>query len=240
MRVKCVSVLLALRLKRRLHNIRRQRGFALAPILYMLGLIGVGAGALFSGYSQILQSNIKMTNGLTIRNDLQASNRTVAGTSVLGASDATVFCPPQGGNASANCAAAPTIMTAIAGQSTLPSGTAGVGTGSPTEYGVFLPGAGVKVLDAYGHNYIYCRWESNSSGATAYSGGQANTQPPPYGGGSNYASGGAFSNGATYGGTPNGSPGGTPLTGYIGNIGCGGNVGGCGANGGNGEVYISW
>ncbi|MDP9128654.1 MAG: hypothetical protein M3N08_10400, partial [Pseudomonadota bacterium] len=37
---------------------RARAGFAIAPILYMLGLVGVGAAVLFSGYSQVLRTNV--------------------------------------------------------------------------------------------------------------------------------------------------------------------------------------
>src|SRR5882724_110743 len=85
----------------------RRAGFAIAPILYMLGLVGIGAGVLFSGYSQILRSNVQMTNDLTTKNDLQSAATTLAATSVLGTTDNTILCPPQGGAATPNCASAP-------------------------------------------------------------------------------------------------------------------------------------
>src|ERR1700686_2749507 len=84
---------------------RRQRGrapffragFGVAPILYMLGLIGVGAGVLFSSYSQSLKNNINMTNSVAVKNDLDAAATPLAATSVLGETDPSVRCPPQGG-----------------------------------------------------------------------------------------------------------------------------------------------
>src|ERR1700674_845599 len=97
--------------KRRLTRGQRVRGsffragFGVAPILYMLGLIGVGAGVLFSSYSQSLKNNINMTNSVAVKNDLDAAATTLAATSVLGATDPSVLCPPQGGGASANCTA---------------------------------------------------------------------------------------------------------------------------------------
>ena len=69
-------------------------GFALAPVLYLLALIGVGAGILFSGYSQVLRSGQQMSNAVSTRNDLQAIATTLAATSVLGYTDNTVLCPP--------------------------------------------------------------------------------------------------------------------------------------------------
>src|ERR1700744_2171460 len=59
---------------------QRRAGFAIGPILYLLGLIGVGAGILFSGYSQILRSNIQITSDMQTKNDLSAATKTVAST----------------------------------------------------------------------------------------------------------------------------------------------------------------
>jgi len=150
-------------------------GFAIAPILYLLGLVGIGAGVLFSGYSQILRSNVEVTNDMTTKNDLSASGTTLSATSVLGTADNTVLCPPQGGNASSNCATAPVKMapfTAAAGgsdSSRLPAnysvaGTTGSAPGFET--GVFAPASGVKQFDGYGHYYVYCRWERPVSDGT--------------------------------------------------------------------------
>ena len=154
---------------------RKRAGFALAPILYLLGLVGVGAGVLFSGYSQILRSNVQVTNDMTTKSDLNAAGTTLSATSVLGTTDNTVLCPPQGGNATANCASAPvklwsfTAAAASSEASHLPALYASAGTTNPTtgfEAGVFAPGAGVTQLDGYGHFFIYCRWEQHVSDGT--------------------------------------------------------------------------
>ena len=58
------SILLIIKLRRPVLSVpglRKRAGFGIAPILYMLGLVGVGAGVLFSGYSQILRSNVSIT-----------------------------------------------------------------------------------------------------------------------------------------------------------------------------------
>jgi hypothetical protein len=57
------------------------RGFAIAPILYLLGLIGVGAAVLFSGHSQILRSNQTMSNAMAAKNDLLGTVTTLAASS---------------------------------------------------------------------------------------------------------------------------------------------------------------
>src|ERR1700722_10971657 len=103
-----------------------EAGFAIGPILYLLGLIGIGAGILFSSYSQILRSNQQVTNNLATKNDLQAIATTIAATSVLGSTDNTVLCPPQAGAASVNCTSAPTKATPIAAQPNFPANAAAV------------------------------------------------------------------------------------------------------------------
>lgn len=63
-----------------IHLHRSDRGFAIAPILYLLGLIGVGSGILFSSYSQILRTNQNMSNTLAAKNELQGTATTLAAT----------------------------------------------------------------------------------------------------------------------------------------------------------------
>ncbi|MDD3371514.1 MAG: hypothetical protein PHE27_06795, partial [Alphaproteobacteria bacterium] len=72
---------------------RSQSGFGVAPILYMLGLIGVGAGVLFSSYSQSVKNNILLGNTVTVKNDLEASTSTFAATSSLSL-QGDKLCPP--------------------------------------------------------------------------------------------------------------------------------------------------
>ena len=145
-------------------------GFALGPILYLLALIGIGAGILFSGYSQILRSNIQITQDMDTKNDLNGSATTLSATSVLGSTDNTILCPPQGGSATANCSGGagthgnvlrplpPALMRRACRPTTANAGTTNAATGFET--GVFAAGAGVKQLDPYGHFYIYCRREN--------------------------------------------------------------------------------
>jgi hypothetical protein len=168
--------------KKRLSRGQRVRvpfraGFGVAPILYMLGLIGVGAGVLFSSYSQSLRNNINMTNSVAVKNDLDAAATTLAATSVLGETDPSVLCPPQGGGASANCTGDPNLPTKMVEfyptvnvtptdphlQTSYASADTG---GSPDEVGIFTAGAGVKQVDPWGHYYVYCRWESPANSTT--------------------------------------------------------------------------
>ncbi len=154
------------------HNNARA-GFGVAPILYMLGLIGVGAGLLFSSYSQSVKGNIQMTNSFSVKSDLEAAATTLAATSVLGATDPGTLCPPQGGvdTVGSNCVSAPDKMVEIypTMNVTLPDAhlptnyAVSHASGSPVEVGIFTSGAGVKQLDPWGHYYIYCRWESQAN-----------------------------------------------------------------------------
>ena len=165
---------------------RAERGIALAPILYLLGLIGVGAGILFSNYSQIIRTNQTMTNTLAAKNDLQGTATTLAATSWL-SNDKTVLCPPlinsdSPQTPSANCstnAGAVALGTSFANAiaANLPANYSSIGgSGLPVEVGVFKAGSGAKVLDPWGHYYLYCRWENGigASPAIAIISGGAN------------------------------------------------------------------
>ncbi len=179
--------LLQLFFRHRSANTPRQKseGFALAPILYLLGLVGVGAGVLFSGYSQVLRSGQTMSNTLNAKSELQGAATTIAASSWI-ATDSSALCPPIVGSSlpsapAAVCSGSTSAKTvglafASATAANLPatptsSGAAAlytyVTTYTPTanvpavaEVGVFAAGAGTKVLDPWGHYYIYCRWES--------------------------------------------------------------------------------
>ncbi|HBM90630.1 MAG TPA: hypothetical protein DD400_01950, partial [Rhodospirillaceae bacterium] len=149
-------------------SLRQQtsKGFAVAPILYILTLAGVAAGVLFSGYSQILRTNVNITNTTTTKNDLSAGLTNLAATAVL-STDETLFCPPGGTTRSTECDAAPEKLVLFADVVTadvtkLPSDYATVDdSGSPDEVGVLAAGAGVKQLDPWGHFYLFCRWENS-------------------------------------------------------------------------------
>jgi hypothetical protein len=149
---------------------KRDRGFAIAPILYLLGMIGVGAGILFSSYSQILRTNQNISNTLAAKNDLQGTATTLAASSWL-SKDQTHLCPPMIGSDSpgqpspgcSDATGAITVGTSFghASGANLPAAYASAATsGAPVEVGVFAAGAGAKVLDPWGHYYIYCRWEN--------------------------------------------------------------------------------
>ena len=113
-------------------NGRSQRtGFAVAPILYVLGLVGVGAAVLFSGYSQILRTNVQVTNNLATKNDLNGNATTLAASAIL-SGDTKFLCPPTGGTPGTNCSSVagsiPVMMTGISGQAQLPANASNAGS----------------------------------------------------------------------------------------------------------------
>ncbi|MDR3560900.1 MAG: hypothetical protein P4N59_05605 [Negativicutes bacterium] len=140
-----------------------RRGFGVAPVLYLLGLIGVAGGIFFSNYMQTFKSMSEIQNGLTVRNDLMGASVTLAGQAVFSA-DSSLLCPPRSVHESTGnpCDAAPIGLVqfedAPANRLPVNYGNAAT-TGLPVEVGMFAAGAGVKQLDAFGHAYIYCRWE---------------------------------------------------------------------------------
>ncbi|MDE2030082.1 MAG: hypothetical protein KGI97_05900, partial [Alphaproteobacteria bacterium] len=146
---------------------RMRAGFAIAPILYMLGLIGVVAGVMFSNNMQVLKTNIAIHNVEQIKNELNSNATTMAAESVLGA-DGLTLCVPRGATASSECGGGNVdvglvALSTLSGNAALPSGaTNASSTGSPYEVGGFAAGA-FKQTDAYGHFYIVCRWENQTS-----------------------------------------------------------------------------
>src|SRR5580692_11742481 len=105
----------------RLRAKNERAGFAIGPILYLLGLIGIGAGILFSGYSQILRSNIQITNDMENKNDLNAAATTLSAAGTLSA-DSLEFCPPPGPGASANCNPGGTVQQRLMPFASVPAG----------------------------------------------------------------------------------------------------------------------
>ena len=142
---------------------RNRKGFGIAPVLYLLGLIGIASGVLFSGFFQSFVSMMQIQNRLAVRNDLMGASTTLAAQSVFSA-DNTTLCPPRSVHQSNGdpCAAAPVglvLFLDFTAPQRLPTNYANVAsTGNPTEVGVFAVGA-IKQLDSFGHAYIYCRWE---------------------------------------------------------------------------------
>src|SRR5262249_39813029 len=127
-----------------------ERGFMLAPLLYMLALAGIGAAVMFSGYSQVLRSNAEMTAINTARQQLQSAGQTLSATSVLDSATSTIVQPPP-----------VTDFAALSDSARLPANYANVGsTGSPTGAGVIGLTSGVRQLDPWGKYYVYCRWEN--------------------------------------------------------------------------------
>ena len=146
---------------------RRRKGFGVAPVLYLLGLVGVSAGVLFSDYSQSIRANIILTNATNDRNGIQTAVNFMSGAAVLG-TDGLTICPPRSASASSACSNAPQnlvdISTLSSSDPRLPSGWQNAAsTGSP--YEVDILSGGLSQLDSAGHYLIVCRWE-NTTGET--------------------------------------------------------------------------
>ncbi len=155
------------------HNVPRgprhnRRGFAVAAVLYLLGLIGVIGGVLYSGNMQTIRSVMTVQNSLSVRSDLQAATTTLSAEAVF-STDNQTLCPPRSIHQTSGdpCATAPVALTQLGDLGTDPHLPANAATasasGAPVEVGVFTAGAGLKQLDPSGHYYIYCRWENSRS-----------------------------------------------------------------------------
>ncbi|MBV8649615.1 hypothetical protein [Paludibacterium sp.] len=139
-----------------------QRGFIVAPLLFVLGIAGVSAMVITQGGLQLLGVNNSVQKNLALQSDLNATVITLSAQSVLG-TDAATVCPPRSSSASSVCGYAPVALTTLASYvgTTLPTNAANASAGgSPYEVGVLTANSGAKVLDPYGHNYIICRWEN--------------------------------------------------------------------------------
>lgn len=129
-----------------------QRGFAFGPVLYILALAGIAGAVLFSGYSQIVRTNVEITRDNVAKNDLRAAEETLSASAALDPATHTILEPPA--------------ILAFADipaddQGRLPANYANADSaGTPTEVGVFTASAGVRQRDPWGHFYIYCRWTS--------------------------------------------------------------------------------
>ncbi len=152
---------------------RRQRGFIIAPLLYILTLIGVASGILFSNYMQSARSVSTVQNNIQVKTELQQAAQTIAASAVLG-TDAMTICPPRSGQLPNTdpCYIAPIGMRLFSELSVseiarLPANYNFAASGSPAEVGILAPGSGVKQLDPYGHYYIYCRFENSRASPSA-------------------------------------------------------------------------
>ncbi|MDD4617017.1 MAG: hypothetical protein PHW76_07915, partial [Alphaproteobacteria bacterium] len=168
-------------------------GFGVAPVLYMLGLIGVGAGVLFSSYSQSLKNNIVLSNTIAVRNDLEAATNTFAAISVL-SQDGTKLCPPGFPSSVSSVSdgvcipadtpsppeSAPLVPVDLdpLGAATIsklpspPDGQSSLETflkgSEDVDVGIIRPNAGAKQIDPWGHYYIVCRWVSPTNNGPAF------------------------------------------------------------------------
>ncbi|MCL2474118.1 MAG: hypothetical protein FWF23_04365, partial [Alphaproteobacteria bacterium] len=153
------------------------RGFGVAPILYLLALIGIASGVLYTSYIQSLRGNIILTQSLGVVSDLDAADKTMAALSVVDASGAGI-CPP-GFEEDKDCPKAviglrevpekderlPNLPEEFTGSITdFMTGSTTISSAIPVQVGVFGDETGIKQLDPWGRYYIVCRWRGWLSG----------------------------------------------------------------------------
>ncbi|MCL2473523.1 MAG: hypothetical protein FWF23_01255, partial [Alphaproteobacteria bacterium] len=154
---------------------KKNKGFGVTPVLYLLALIGIALGVLYNNYIQSLKSSIELTHSVGVASDLDAADKTMAALSVMDA-DGTIICPPGlEGIEDLNCvnvvqglrqipekdARVPNLPINYSG--TIEDFMSGVG-GLPVQVGIFGNELGIKQLDPWGRYYIVCRWQGKMSG----------------------------------------------------------------------------
>jgi len=155
-----------------LHSQHSTLGFGVAPVLYLLALIGIASAVLYNNYIQSLRGNITLTQSLGVTSDLDAADKTMASLSVIDASG-TGVCPP-GLEADVNCTNAVKGLQAIPVQDdrvpNLPPDYRGsiiefmTENNGEVQVGIFGNDIGIKQLDPWGRYYIVCRWHGKISG----------------------------------------------------------------------------
>ncbi len=140
-----------------------KRGFALAPILYLIALAGIAGAVLFTGYTQILRSNVEITADNAARNQIRMASEVLASRSLLNGSPANLL-PPA-------VTALPTDTSSVDYKRLPKDGSGNPVTtsavqGSAHDAGGLPTVGGVRAFDPWGKYYIYCRWESPQSPGT--------------------------------------------------------------------------
>ena len=137
----------------------QNNGFALAPILYLIALAGIAGAVLFTGYTQVLRSNVEITADNAARNQIRLASEVLASGTSLNAGAPPYINPPATGTASDttrypndSSGAAMTSLTSI--------------QGTANSVGVLPTSGGIRVFDPWGKYYIYCRWQNPQSPGT--------------------------------------------------------------------------
>jgi hypothetical protein len=147
-------------------------GFAIGPILYLLAMAGVGAAVLFSGYSQILRSNVEITADTATRNQIMNASEIVASRSELNNSIPQQFITPTPVSLAGDAVEQdrlPFVDSSKKARITAQDLANGTAT-EPSGIGVMDPSWGGKQLDSWGRYILMCGWspESNPQSNLAY------------------------------------------------------------------------
>ncbi|MGE3769525.1 MAG: tail fiber domain-containing protein [Bdellovibrionales bacterium] len=133
---------------------RMMLGFALAPILYIIALAGIAGTVLFTGYTQILRSNVEITADNSVRNQIRMASEVVSSRSLMNSGTLTLDPPAVVAWNTLDAARIPkdsggsVAITEVAAQ------------GAAESVGAIPTDGGVRQLDPWGRYYIMCRWEN--------------------------------------------------------------------------------
>ncbi|MGE0371658.1 MAG: tail fiber domain-containing protein [Gammaproteobacteria bacterium] len=132
-------------------------GFALAPILYIIALAGIAGTVLFTGYTQILRSNVEITADNAVRNQIRMASEVVSSRSLMNSVALTLDPPTVVSWASMDAARIPKDS---GGSSAI---TEAAAQGAAESVGGIPTDGGVRQLDPWGRYFIMCRWVSSQS-----------------------------------------------------------------------------
>ncbi len=133
-------------------------GFALAPILYIMALAGVAGSVLFTGYTQVLRTNVEITTDNSVRNQIRMAAEVLAAQATINNALQVLSPPAVVAWNTLDAARLPqnAAGTGVADENTIRAGALAVG-GVPAQ-------GGVRQLDPWGRLYLACRWESSTGG----------------------------------------------------------------------------
>lgn len=134
-------------------------GFALAPILYIIALAGIAGTVLFTGYTQILRSNVEITADNSVRNQIRMATEVIAAQSSVN-NIANELVVPANAVAALNTLDAARLPRNAAGTAAL---TEAAIQGSALAVGGVAPQGGIRQLDPWGRYFVMCRWTGSTS-----------------------------------------------------------------------------
>ena len=144
-------------------------GFGVAPVLYLLALIGIASSVLYSNYMQSMRAAIELNQSMAVARDLEAADKTMAALSVMSDNSANI-CPPNI-EKDTNCSNAAVGLREIEDSARNPRTPENEelkeflwGDDDHVIAAVFNEELGVKQIDPWGRYYIVCRWKGLLSG----------------------------------------------------------------------------